>query len=182
MVDRHVLVDDELACRKAACVVQRDADRDRAVRIGADMAHDLGVADLEQIDRVVGVGVVRIRHLQRGGDAAALRFLGARERERIGIIGRLLGVRATILDDIEQSRQIARAFDIADIGLHRADRMGAGRIRTRIARDVVECSVREAVRAAVTADRFVQRQGCKARGAFASVGHRHQDRRTIVEK
>ncbi len=42
--------------RRLPALVQRNADRDQAVRIGADAAYDLGVADLEQVDRVVGVG------------------------------------------------------------------------------------------------------------------------------
>ncbi len=179
MVDRHILIDHELATREAASVLQGNPERDRTIRIVADMTDDFGGAHLEQIDGVVAVDVGGVGHLQRGSDAA--RFASSRKRKREGIGGRLLAVRSRIPDDIEQRLQITWHVAFASRGLHFADRICASRIRHSIA-GIVGRSIRRTIGAAVAAYRFIERQGRKVRSPFLRLDHRHQNARAVVEE
>ena len=52
MIDRQILLDDELGACRIIRIEQRDAERDIAARVVANHADDFGSADLEQINRV----------------------------------------------------------------------------------------------------------------------------------
>ncbi len=143
------------------------------------MTDDFGGAHPEQIDGVVAVDVGRVGHLQSRSDAAIV--TNARQIKTVGIGRRFLAVGAGNFRDAEERFQITGLAAVSRRRLEFADRICASRIRQSIA-GIVEHSVRHTIGAAVTADRFIERQGRKVRGTFLRLDHRHRNCRTIVLK
>ena len=85
MIDRQVLIDDEMRSYRVARILDRYPERNRTIR-GTDTADDLA-AFAKQVDSaVVAIEVIWVRYRQRTSDSAVLPHSAKRESE--GIIDR----------------------------------------------------------------------------------------------